>query len=426
MNFARLNHILIPTSKEGRDRFRRTWWGRLTVKVFGWALSLTDEGVGAFLLWLFALAFAVNVGTTQFYFLWSGLTGLLAAAVIWSYRFRLKKTSLDIRVPKRICVAEPIQFHLSVRNDGDSPLSDIRVHLPFLPWDGVWKNRPLGFSSVLPQTAASDEATAVFSARGLHHLDLFYVSAVVPFRLSHGPTVSGSCPKFRVVPKIAAVKSLVLPTVHRYQPGGVALASSTGESRELLGVRPYRPGDPVRDLHAASWARVGEPMVREYRQEYFTRIGVVVDTDKTVGTEEAFEAALSLTAGILSHLSRGEALVDLIVFGDELHPFTLGRHLGFLDQALDLLAEVSLSPPWSLETLMKRVEPHLQRLSALVFVTLGEDEKRYAFEEFALSRNVAVRSILVNDDKKGFARSSNPRCTEVSARAVLLGEEIHL
>jgi uncharacterized protein (DUF58 family) len=426
VNFARLNHILIPPSKAGRDRFRETKWGRALVKAFGWALTLTDEGLGALLLWLFALAFAVNVGTRQFYFLWSGLTGLLVAAVLWSFRFKLKKTSLEIRIPKRISVGEKMTFRIGVRNDGEEILSGIRIHLPFLPWDGVWKKRPKGFSSIASMQIGMDDASAVFIARGLHHLDLFYASRVLPFGLSHGPPISGGCPKFHVVPKIANVKSFDLPSIHRYQPGGVALASCSGESRELIGVRPYRPGDPIRDIHAASWARVGEPQVREYRQEYFTRIGVVVDTDKTALREETFEAALSLTAGILSHLSRGEALIDLIVFGDEIHPFTLGRHLGFLDQALDLLAEVSPMPPWSLETLMRRVEPHLARLSALVFVTLADDEKRRAFEEFALSRNVGIRSVLVTDNRKSGSRSTNPRCLEIAAAQIFDSEEIHL
>jgi uncharacterized protein (DUF58 family) len=425
MKFARLNHILIPTSKAGRDRYRRALWGRLLLKLFGWALTLTDEGIGALLLWLFALAFAVNVDTTQFYFVWSGLTGLLLASILWSKRFHMKRAVVDIRVPKRISVGETMRFYIAVQNNNDEELLGVRIHLPFLPWDGTWQKRPEGFLEVPSKGTSTDSASAVFVARGLHHLDLFYAGRTLPLGLAHGPTVSGVCPKFHVVPKIAKVKSFALPTLHRYQPGGVVSASSTGESRELVGVRPYRPGDPMRDIHAASWARVGAPQVREYRQEYFTRIGVVVDTDKTVGDEDTFEAALSLTAGILSHLSRGEALIDLIVFGDEIHPFTMGRHLGFLDQALDLLAEVSPASPWSLETLTHRVEPHLARLSALVFVTLKEDDKRRAFEEFALARNVGVRSLLVTG-KRQSAVSKNPRLSVISAADIEIAEEMFL
>src|SRR5262249_59829460 len=96
--------------------------------------------------------------------------------------------------------------------------------------------------------------------------------------------------RFLVVPKLARVEHVSTPLGRRYQPGGVALASKTGESMELIGVRPYRAGDVVRDLHAKSSARLGFPVVREYVQEYFTRIGVVLDTDRTISTPEQLEA----------------------------------------------------------------------------------------------------------------------------------------
>ena len=117
------------------------------------------------------------------------------------------------------------------------------------------------------------------------------------------------------------------------------------------------PGDPVRDLHASTWARIGVPHVRKYQQEYFTPVGVVVDTDRTTAGETQFEAALSLAAGVLVHLSRGEALIDLLVLGDQVHPLALGRNLGFLNQALDLLACIVPEAPLSVEALQARMNP---------------------------------------------------------------------
>ena len=111
----------------------------------------------------------------------------------------------------------------------------------------------------------------------------------------------------------------------------MALASKTGESMDLLGVRPYRPGDPARDLHARSWARTGQPVVREFQEEYFSRVGVVVDIDGSLEDPPRFEASLSLAAGVIARLSRGEALIDLLVVGEEVHSLTIGRSLGFLD-----------------------------------------------------------------------------------------------
>jgi uncharacterized protein (DUF58 family) len=140
---------------------------------------------------------------------------------------------------------------------------------------------------------------------------------------------------------------------------------------ELLGVRPYRPGDPIRHLHARSWARTGLPIVREYQEEYFRRVAVVVDVDSR--DEGCTEAAVSLAAGVVAHLARGEALIDLLVAGERVHDLTLGRSLGFLEQALELLAcfeprQASNADP---RPLLAQLEPHLSRLSCVVVVDAG-------------------------------------------------------
>jgi uncharacterized protein (DUF58 family) len=166
---------------------------------------------------------------------------------------------------------------------------------------------------------------------------------------------------------------LSTPPGSRYQPGGVALASKTGESMDLLGVRPYRAGDPVRLLHARSWARTGTPVVREYQEEYFSRIGVVVDA--AAPDARRLEAILSLAAGVVAFLSRGEALIDLLVVGDRVHDLTIGRHLGFLEQALDLLACVEVDKKRiEPDRLLRQLAPHLGRLSCVVVVAPSWDE----------------------------------------------------
>jgi uncharacterized protein (DUF58 family) len=217
---------------------------------------------------------------------------------------------------------------------------------------------------------------ARFVARGLHHLDPFTAAIIAPLGLACGPRASSDGVKVYVVPRIANVTKLSLAIGTKHQPGGVALASKAGESMDLLGVRPYRPGDPVRDLHARTWARTGSPAVREYQQEYFTRVGVVLDT--STRDPDLLEAALELAAGVIAHLSHGEALIDVLVVGDAVHELTLGRSLGRLDQALELLASVERGPPLDATKLGARLEPHLAQLSSVVVLTTGaaRDEQK--------------------------------------------------
>ena len=204
-----------------------------------------------------------------------------------------------------------------------------------------------------------------------------------------------------MVPRPANVLRLGIELATRHQPGGVALASNTGESMDLRGVRPYRKGDRVRDLSARTWARTGKPAVREYQEEYFTRVGVVLDCvaprKRSARTEEAFEAAVSLTAGVVAHLGRGDALVDLLVMGGQVHALTLGRSLGFLEQALDHLALAELEANIDRSRLLERLAPYLARLSAVVMIVDGWDEAREAFVRGVEKRGVRVHAVAVGD-----------------------------
>ena len=65
VDFARLNHILIPASKEGRDRFRASRTGRLLAPVAALAGSLTDEGRTLFIVTPLVGAFALDVQRTS-------------------------------------------------------------------------------------------------------------------------------------------------------------------------------------------------------------------------------------------------------------------------------------------------------------------------------------------------------------------------
>ena len=393
---------------------------------FFFVFLLTDEGRGAILLWLTAVLISLNVGRTQFYFLSSALTGLLMLSLFAARWFRLKDTHIEAAAPRRTIVDQPLTFTITLCNSGQQTFHNVRLRLPFLPWDGQWIMQPDALKTFEAGELVHLRAKARFVARGLHHLDPFSASQLVPLGLANGPSVTSKGVRFLVVPRISNVVGFHLGLRERYQPGGVALASLTGESRELVGVRPYQFGDPIRDLHAATWARSGMPHVRKYQQEYFTRVGVVVDTDRSHAGEAQFEAALSLAAGVMAYLSRGEALIDLLVLGDQVHPLVLGRNLGFLEQALDLLAVVPSGPALSAEDLEARIEPYMGRLSALVFIALTWDNARQRFGEWILSHGISRRIICVAKKNDGIWPDNGHDIHTLTVSDIQNGEALRL
>ncbi len=422
--FDRYNHILIPKTQAERDRVRGSRFVKLMRPLVALYLALTDEGRFAVVVALVVAALALDARRTDVHVLWSLLAAALLSSLLVSFRFRMRGVRLAVLAPERVAVSEPITFTLVCANDAATPHYGVRVRGPFLPYDGRWVTPRPAIAELGPSATARAEVTARFSQRGLHHLDPFHASALVPLGLALGPPIESPGCRFLVVPRIAKVVRVSTPIGRRHQPGGVALASRTGESMDLLGVRPYRPGDPARDLHARSWARTGEPVVREYQEEYFSRVGVVVDTDRAVREPECLEAALSVAAGVVAHLSRGEALIDLLVVGDQVHSLTIGRSLGFLDQALDLLACVEAGAAPTVEALWGKLAPHLPRLSCVVVVALAWDAPRRMLADRIRGVGVGCVTVVITPDS---AQPAGDReLSWVSADAVLRGEALSL
>jgi uncharacterized protein (DUF58 family) len=421
LNFARLNHILIPTTSADRDRWRASRAGRFFRPIGRLYEALTLEGQVALTLAMLLGAASLDVGGFDGHLLWAPLTAVQVFSLVAARWFGLAGVTLDVALPQRVVAGEAVHFAITVRNLSERTLYALRVDGPFLPWDGRWLGERPGLPAVAPGASATVPREAVFSHRGEHHLDPFRVGAVVPFGLAQGaPVYSAGC-RFVVVPRVARVERVATPLGQRHQPGGVARMLQMGESMDLRGVRVYRPGDPVRDLHARSWARAGVPVVREYQQEYFRRVAVIVDTDGRDVSADAFEAAVSLAAGLVSSLSRDDALVDLLVLGQQAHDLTPSR--GSLDATLDLLACVEPGDTFDPEAVTALLAPFALRLSSALVVTCCWDEDRASLLGRVTALGVGVRAFAVRDDEAPLA---DGRVTAVSARAILQGERLSL
>ena len=421
LDLARLNHVLIPGTKSERDRYRNGRLGRrmrLLVRLFA---RLTREGRFFVLVATLAGVFAVDVGRTESHLLVFGVGSLLFASLLVTPLYRLRGVTSELRSPRRVTVGEEIAMTLALRNVGAKMHRCIRVERPLLPWDGSWNGEAPTLAELTPGGSVTAVLRARFAARGEHHVDPFRVSALVPLWLAQGPSLRTEGSRFVVVPKVARVTSFAIGLHRRQQPGGVASASRTGEATDLLGVRPYRPGDPVRDLHARSWARHGSPMVREYQEEHLARLGLLVDPDVRASSEKHLEGALSLAAGIVARLARGEAVVDLLVIGEEPQVLSSERNLGALDQALDVLAAVQPLEQFSADRTFARVAPHLERLSSVILVLLAWDAERAGLAASIRARGCGCVVFVVGDRS-----SQDPQATTVALDAITRGEPLSL
>jgi uncharacterized protein (DUF58 family) len=237
--------------------------------------------------------------------------------------------------------------------------------------------------------------------RGRYVLPGLGVARTDPFGLARSRAVWLPEHVVLAYPRYFTLEDLPLPMGRRYQPGGIPLASQVGESLEFVGTREYREGDPLRKIHWPSSARLGKPVVKEYQEEYFSRIALVLDTFLPLRPRllerERFEAAVSLLASVAEHFSRSDEVVDILAAGPDLYEVSTGRSLGSLDNVLDVLAclEPSAAPPF--ETVGPALFERLERLTTVVAVLLEWDEPREAFLRRVRAMGVAVRVLLVHE-----------------------------
>lgn len=398
INFARLNYILIPDGPEALEKARSSWAGRNLGGPVVWLYrAQSREGRAVAVLALFVAMGGLDVGESSNHMLAAILVGALVASLAVRRVFALGDVSIAVQTPARVSVDQDVVVRLSLCNRSDRDHASLQLERPFLSWDGSWVGAPLVIDELPAGETVTVQTRARFAARGRHYLESFFMAEPVPMRLALGPGVYSGGTPLLVVPRVAPIQHLQLGMAPRFQPGGVALASKTGESTELYGLRPYRRGDRLRDLHARSWARTGKPVVREYQQEYFTRVGVFLDTDGTDIPERASEAAISLAAGVVHHLSRGEALIDLLVTGDTLHALTVGRSLGSFEQALDHLACTEPGPVFDCERTLALLAPHVGRLSSMVLVVHRWDGQRQQLARRLTAQGVAVKTVVVGE-----------------------------
>ena len=95
------------------------------------------------------------------------------------------------------------------------------------------------------------------------------------------------------------------------------LMPSVSRGREFVGVREYREGDSLRDLHHKAFARYGKPFTKEFETERGAGVVFILDTTvRSLREKSMLEMLIRLAAGIGFWLMEQGALGRFFV-GDE-------------------------------------------------------------------------------------------------------------
>lgn len=209
-----------------------------------------------------------------------------------------------------------------------------------------------------------------------------------------------------ILPKRYLLPPIPLPGTMKYQQGGVALASSVGQSEEFVSLRDYRRGDPLRHVHWRSWAKTGRPIVKEFLDEYFVRHALILDTFSEREDEDIFEEAVSVAASFAWTIQTQESLLDLMFVGAQAICFTVGRGVAHTEQMLEILASVEPCREKSFSVLEKLVMEHVTTVSGCICVFVAWDESRQSLVRQLRAIGIPLLVFVVTET--GTAESLGP------------------
>ena len=400
--------------------------------------------------------FGLDTRQTLAYQIFTLCTGLLLAALI-SILFRRGRLELRRSLPDFGTVGQEIEYILSIKNNHlaqqDLVLFDeLETAYPgyqafkntrdrndryrniFDRWIGyprlvsiINRNRGAGIPPFAINTLAAGEILdkkirLIPLRRGYLYFNRTKIAKSDPLGLCRSISNHEHRDHLLILPKRYKLPLLTLPGLRKYQHGGMNLASSVGDSQEFFSLRDYRPGDPLRAIHWRSYAKKGEPVVKEQQDEYFARYGLILDTFLEKLPEFILEDAISVTASLAVSISNQEGLVDLMFIGDQAWRFTSGRGLAATENLLEILACVSRcnSSPF-LEHL---VLSHTAESSGFICILLDWDEQRRQLVRRLRALHIPIMVIVVSQTGKVEAVDDDPLRDQPRSLWVLEGGNI--
>ena len=174
-------------------------------------------------------------------------------------------------------------------------------------------------------------------------------------------------------------------------------SSRPDDSAEFLHIREYRPGDNPRHVHWPSWARLGAPTVKVYQEDEGLQVALILDTGATnPEATDAFESAVSLTAGIAAYLTQQGYGIDTLITGDTVHH--VHRHRGNpLQQVLSLLADIRITPDITWPAVTATLLGQTPQLSTAMFILLDWSDATAACINQLLTHGLGIRILVVHN-----------------------------
>ena len=386
---------------------RKHWSFMMPPEEHGFLRALEDlylgllTPVGRALLWCTAASLVMALGglVRPVVLFVASCAGVFAAALAAGAAFR-PKVRLTRLLPPPVSAGDLLTYRVRVENVGRWTARQLLVEDRGLPPDLRKVGEPEIIERLGPGETAEVKVSLLCRMRGVYPLSRLQAASAFPSGIFKWPRRVRTSDRLVVYPSFTRLEAFDVPHGRNYQPGGIAVASQVGESTEFFGTRDYRAGDRTRDLHWPSFARTGRLIVKEFQEEYFVRLAMVLDVEsRTAAQDRRLEKSLSLAAGIADALARRDYIIDLFAAGPQVFRFQAGRALAHVEHILEILASLDSGARLDMQALEAALLPEAPRLSAAILLMMDWDEARAGLVQKLKANGVAVRVLSMRPDR---------------------------
>lgn len=290
-----------------------------------------------------------------------------------------------------------------LREPGEEERNAFDRRLAFFRWQWLLTGNRLfsgGFSSGELDLRCGQEARVTVEMvplrRGIIRLDDLRLLMPDPFGLfQRCRKATAPASTLTVLPRRFPLPPIEMPGGAAFKISGETNTNTIGNSGEFVGLRDYRPGDPLRQIHWKSWARTGRPIVKELEDTHYPRYGLIVDTLSCDRTDHQFEEVISVAASFAASLDTHESLLDLMFIKNEAHMVTAGRGIERAEKLLEVLAGVLPERQENYKALAQLVIRHRDDLTSCLVILNGWDDARSDFLNQLTRSGIVCAPVIV-------------------------------
>jgi uncharacterized protein (DUF58 family) len=186
---------------------------------------------------------------------------------LWAER-KLNKVNEDLHE------GDDVSIHLQLENKASLPLAQLKLleSCPLAPPDSPEHELRM-FIPTLNESLSFDYGTRVHR-RGLHIFPPIKLASRAPFGFYERKGDLALETAVLVYPEVRKLSAFELLDK---QPAAELTNPRAGLGTEVIGIRPYRPGDSPRHIHWRSVAKRGELLSKEFAEEIQRGVTIVID-----------------------------------------------------------------------------------------------------------------------------------------------------